>query len=289
MDSLPSGLEYHPTAASSAEARISRLKRDLVASLYLQAGPFWDAVRTLRERWDIVPRRTLPSEAKRETYSPVEPAIPFTWKKARAIDRWEEALEPLVEGFIPPELRRGPGWEVFLGACVMCDPPHTRLPEFAMFGRVYPSPFWPVVDCETDEIDTSQLRSMVAPPIERVFKEDYEDGEAFMEYRIVVDEHTKEEDVIHAFRAIKAAMGFRDRGGKPPIDRLTAIQCALLYDEHNGRDPASPDGRFRLWTYKKLSQKFRSLGVKNARSAEEHVNRGRELRKKTFVTRKPPP
>jgi hypothetical protein len=233
MDSLPSGPEYHPRAPSSAEARIARLKRDLVASLYVQDGLFWEAVRTLRTRWDIVPSRMVPSETRRETYSPAEPAIPFSWKKARAIDLWEDALVvELVERFIPPELRRGPAWDDFLGTCVMCDPPDTRLLEFATFGRIFPSTFWPVVEGDPDEIDTDKLRSMIAPPVERVFKRgpgaSYEDGEAFMDYRIVVNEHTKEKDVIHAFRAIKAAMGFRDRGGKPPIDPLAAIQCAVI-------------------------------------------------------------
>lgn len=67
--------------------------------------------------------------------------------------------------------------------------------------------------------------------------EPIEDGEQFAEYRIIVDEETKEEDIVRAFRAIKAAYGFRNPGGKPPIDRLTALQCAILYDEHNSVDP----------------------------------------------------
>jgi hypothetical protein len=134
------------------------------------------------------------------------------------------------------------------------------------------------VDCELDEIDTSRVHSMIAPPIERVFIDSYKDSGVFMEYRIVVDEYTKEKDVVHAFRAIKAACDLRSSGGRPPIDKLTAIQCAVLYDEHNGIDPE--DRRLKHWTYKKLAAKFRRLGVKNERSAEEHVKRGREFRDK---------
>lgn len=160
----------------------------------------------------------------------------------------------------------------------MCDPPPERLLEFASYGRVYPRVFWPLVECDREDIDVSKLHSMIAPPIEMVWKrgrsEPIEDGEQFAEYRIIVDEETKEEDIVRAFRAIKAAYGFRNPGGKPPIDRLTALQCAILYDEHNSVDP--DDRRCKIWTYKTLAAKF---GLRDERSAEEHVKRGRELRK----------
>lgn len=239
-------------------------------------------MRSVRSEWNITARRTMPSEGDIGTYCPVEqaPEKPaphkFTMALGRFFDSWRDALWPLKEHFVPDGLRRGPAWDDFFGACVMCDPPDDRLLEFAGFGAVYPSLFWSVVDCELDEIDASKVHSMIAPPVERVFKESYEGGEAFMEYRIVVDQHTKEEDMIHAFRAIKAASNFRNPGGKPPIDGLVAVQCAVLYDDHNGTDLA--DRRVRAWTYKKLADKFRGLGVKNERSAEEHVKRGRELR-----------
>ena len=148
---------------------------------------------------------------------------------------------------------------------------------FAAFGHVFPRPFWPDVDCDDEDIDKSKLRSMIAPPIETVLKEHHEDDEPFMEYRIVVDVHTKEADVLQAFRAVKDVLG-GGRPGKPPIDKLTAIQCAILYDDHNGSDP--DDGRAKIWSYRKLAARFRILGVKNERSAELHVKRGRELRKK---------
>jgi hypothetical protein len=222
----------------------------------------------------------LPSEENRGTYRPVKQR-PFGKPWEREVlqwnDRWDDTLKSLIDRFVPDLLRRS-GWYDFFGACVMCDPPDNRLHDFADFGRVYPSPLWPVVDCELDEVDKSNIHSMVAPPIERVFKESYEDGGVFMEYRIVVDEHTRKADVIRAFRAIKAASELRNPGGRPAIDKLTAIQCAVLYDDYNGTIPE--DGRVRLWTYKKFADKFRAFGVRNARSAEEHVKRGRDFRKK---------
>ena len=159
----------------------------------------------------------------------------------------------------------------------MCDPPDDCLPEFAKFGAVYPSVFWPVVDCEVEEIDFAKLHSMISPPIERVFKESYEEGEPFMEYRIVVDEDTTPQDIDNASRAIKAAADIKNRGGRKRMDKLVALQCAILYDDHNGVDPE--DNRYKLWTYEKLAAYLKHLGVKNKRSAEEHVKYGRELRK----------
>lgn len=252
-----------------------------MVSLYLRAGPFWEAVRDVRAEWGIRPRRTMPSEEDRGTLRPVEQEPRGKWTPARSKfnGRWDDAILPLKERFVPDLLRRS-GWEDFFEACVMCDPPDDRLLEFAEFGRVYPSPFWPVVEMDTDEIDMSKVHSMIAPPIERVWKRgpeaSYEDGEQFMEYRIVVDEHTKKADVIHAFRAIKAAYDMRSPGGRPAIDELAAIQCAVLYDDRNGTDPE--DRRHRVWTYDKLAAEFRGYGVKNKRSAEEHIKRGRELR-----------
>lgn len=283
MESLPNRL-YNPSLSSGAAKKIQRLKRELVRDLHGREGPFSEAVRGVRAEWGVAPREMLPSETERETHSPVEPSLGkfgYSLENAKTIDRWEDALKPLREAFVPPALRRGPAWNDFFGACVMCDPPETRLLEFAEFGHLYPSVFWPVVDCEDDEIDVEKLHSMVAPPIERVFIESEEDGEPFMRYRIVVDEETELEDVRLAFRAIKAAykhspVGKHSSKGRPPIDKLVAVQCAILYDEHNEVDPE--DARFWRWTYKSLADRFREYGVKNKRSAEEHVKVGRTLR-----------
>ena len=159
----------------------------------------------------------------------------------------------------------------------MCDPPEDCLLEFSKFGAVYPSVFWPVVDCEEEKIDLAKLQSMIAPPIERIFKESYEEGKPFMEYRIVVEEDTTPQDIDYAFRAIKATADIKNRGGRKRMDKLVALQCVIYYDDHNSVDPE--DNRCKLWTYEKLAAHFKHLGVKNKRSAEEHIKYGRELRK----------
>lgn len=266
--------ELTPTTESNGAARIGRLKGDLVTSLFLQYGPFWEAVSRVRAKWDVHPEAALPRENDRGSTRP-EDKLPRKWFFVD--DReWSGDITSLIQGFVPAVLRRS-GWDDFLGACVMHNPPEDRLDEFARFGRVYPRVFWPAVNYDEDEFDNDKLRSMIAPPIETVFIEDHDEDEPFMEYRIVVDGHTEKKDVVQAFLAIKAVLG-GGRPGRPPMDNLAALQCAVLYDDYNGVDP--DDGRRRLWTYKKLAARFRGRGVKNERSAEEHVKRGRELRKK---------
>ena len=149
-------------------------------ALFLQSGPFWVDVLSIRSEWGITAQRMLPSKADTGTYCPIDlaPEKPAPYKATKALgtffDRWDDALRPLKDRFVPDGLRRGPAWDDFFGACVMCDPPQKKLLEFAEFGRLHPSVFWPVIDCDDDEIDIDGLHSMVAPPIERVFVESAE-------------------------------------------------------------------------------------------------------------------
>jgi hypothetical protein len=113
---------------------------------------------------------------------------------------------------------------------------------------------------------------------------------------IEVHEHTTDKDVRAARRAIRVIQErdrFRVPGaadpatrleilkekqnspqprGKSGRDPLVAIQCAILYDRHNGKD--LEDGRRRTWTYKRLAERFK---LKSARAATEYVIAGREI------------
>jgi len=92
-----------------------------------------------------------------------------------------------------------------------------------------------------------------------------------LRYYIEVSEHTSGRDVRHAFRTI-AATQERPRNPKPKRDPLIAVQSAILYDKHNGKDPE--DSRRKKWTYEKLARKFE---LPSARSAGAHVEEGRRL------------
>jgi len=89
---------------------------------------------------------------------------------------------------------------------------------------------------------------------------------------ISVDEHTTARDVGRAFRMLAANRQAKSPAGAPRRDPLTALQCAILYDRHNGREPH--DAREWKWTYEKLRARF-NLG--SARAAEDYVREGRDL------------
>lgn len=89
---------------------------------------------------------------------------------------------------------------------------------------------------------------------------------------ILVEEHTTTREVERAMSILAAAREGEPKGGAPSRAPLVAIQCALLYDRHNGKDPH--DGRRKKWTYGKLGKRF---GLASARAAEEHVREGRKL------------
>jgi hypothetical protein len=77
---------------------------------------------------------------------------------------------------------------------------------------------------------------------------------------IFVGEETTEEDVRRAFRLLKRQRGYSKRG-RPPRDRLTAIQCAILVDRYG-------------WSYQQLTKRY---GWTSKDAAKEHVGYGREL------------
>ncbi len=85
-----------------------------------------------------------------------------------------------------------------------------------------------------------------------------------------MDDYTSEQDVRDAFRMISKSIGLR-KGTKPPRDRLTAVQCALLHNRHNDPDPE--DKRIRKWSYAKLGDEF-GFGT---RAAKDYVVLGREI------------
>jgi len=97
---------------------------------------------------------------------------------------------------------------------------------------------------------------------------------------IKVDEHTTEDDVRHAFRMISRMHESRPGGGRPRRDPLMALQCAILYDRHNERDPKDP--RRKKWTYEKLAKRF---GLPSTRSAKSSSKRDASALQKASTKR----
>src|SRR5215207_486116 len=102
MKELPDNF-YSPSRQSSAVEKIDRLKRELVRDLYSGEGPFSHAVRDVRARWGIQAQKKVPSKDDRGTWLPVEQEPAGKWSRDHMafIDRWNDALRPLKEGFVP--------------------------------------------------------------------------------------------------------------------------------------------------------------------------------------------
>lgn len=92
-------------------------------------------------------------------------------------------------------------------------------------------------------------------------------------YYLDVREDTSLEDIKRGYHVIRGLQGsHRDKTGAPTRDSLTAVQCAVLYEEFNAPDPV--DRRRRKWSYSRLAEQF---GFKSARAAKEYVIAGRRI------------
>ena len=85
---------------------------------------------------------------------------------------------------------------------------------------------------------------------------------------IAVYEETTSDDVQRAFGLISNTLPERSKKGPPRRDPLVALQCAVLYDRHNGKDPE--DRRRQLWSYERLAEEF-GLGAGETQKAKKQV------------------
>ena len=209
----------------------------------------------------------------------------------------------------------GPLCRGFISICIIYDPPETELLSFAARGgpRPYekeptepsriPLVMLPAVRQERDWIKSADaeryyyheiIREVAKrlqewrgidlwPVINEVLRdlgprlqEDLREWEEQDNpFRWIIDPEVvaSRDDVVKTWRF---ARSYTKPGGRPPMDKLVAVQCAILYDDYNSREPE--DGRLKKWTHEKLAVQFREYGVKDARSAEEHIKVGREYR-----------
>ncbi len=87
---------------------------------------------------------------------------------------------------------------------------------------------------------------------------------------IAVEPETTEEDVRAAFRLLSASLSSRPRAGKPARDKMTAVQCAIWYDECG-------------WSHAQLAEHFgwavqEQAGAKlRSETVRKHVQEGRTI------------
>jgi hypothetical protein len=236
------------TYGSDAWRSMARYKERLVLQLFVEHGPFWDAVSEVRQRRRIVPSREVP---------------PPEFNSLGTM-RYQEDVYRIRDAMIPERFyeRFTFDWLGFIAACLIYQPPRTAegLVEFATFGSGPYSYTFIAASMSAEESP-----QMLAPPI-REFRG--EDG--VFRYDIRVDEDTSEADVRRAYWKIRAIRKKHSKAGAPKRDQMIAVQCAILYDEENLSDAA--DGRRKRWTHARLANRY---GLNSGRAAKAHIELGR--------------
>lgn len=142
--------------------------------LYMRRGPFWEAVRDVRDRWNISARTQLPPEGVRGGLLP-QGAPDFDNDRSAHMDyalQWGDEMLAVRDSVVPGARQRISrihddhrfelSWQQFLSACVLYDPPEDRLLEFASYGR--PEPTY-LTGGKLILRGTQDLPRMVDPPV----------------------------------------------------------------------------------------------------------------------------
>jgi hypothetical protein len=274
---------------SSAERRFRALKHDFTLQVFLQEGPFWEAVHTLRERWRIQPFVRVPDAGDRTTPAVLDVLGPDAKQQQlrELLERtWSAEIAQFHDAHVPSSLWRGGRrisrilWFSFLAYCVLHDPPEMDLTTFAATGNSMvvrhrgidprevdletwelapatndahpvigaPIVYWPDPDELSDvwrwfleallnELGRRHLVPLgidIGAAVDAILRETglrYEATERFvlpLHPLVTVNQDTRKEDVMSAFRAIGATQKDRSSGGRPKLDPLTAVECALM-------------------------------------------------------------
>jgi len=238
-------------------------------------------------------------------------------RQLELITRWGNDLDAVRDRVVPEPYRDwqyfGVLWREFISACVLYDPPKKNLLSFATRGG--PQPYekefpdvprimLPAVrqlrdwtkSAYTEEWYYQEIIHEVAErlretygidlwPVIREVQNDlglqlreglreWEEEHNPFRWYISVEDAASRDDVVKAYWYARSRS---KPGGRPPMDKLVAVQCAILYDDYNSTDP--DDRRVKRWTHETLAGEMRALGVKNKRSAGLHIEFGRKLRK----------
>jgi hypothetical protein len=127
-----------------------------VLQLYVQRGPFWEAVQQLRLRRGIEPSTHIPSIHMLLWLSP--PSFDKQHDNIRTEDqrkeweeadmRWRDDLLTIILRVVPERFRARHSlnspfdWYGFISACVLHDPPKTDLRKFSEIGGPWASSLW---------------------------------------------------------------------------------------------------------------------------------------------------
>ncbi len=193
----------------------------------------------------------------------------------------------------------GPGyWDVFLANCVLYDPPPTALLDFAArAGAEYDPPrsssrvdlrapdlmieaydlLWRNILAEVERRYLAPLNIDLHAMVTNCMWTTPQAWETYRQHTeaipvrsfIEITPRTTKEEVLSDFQAITAEQAERPKAGRPPRDRLIAVQCANLRGEG--------------WTDEQLAEYFDwemgedEYGKPCCHSAREHTKLGREI------------
>jgi hypothetical protein len=129
---------------SSARKRLRRLRHELVLQLYLRREPLWDAIRDVRDRWNISAEVCLPPPVVGYLSLEGPPAHQdrgyakhaFSWHEEMSAIWAKVDPEPRLPTSDYSDLQLELSWGDFLSACVLYDPPEDQLVEFASYGAL---------------------------------------------------------------------------------------------------------------------------------------------------------
>jgi hypothetical protein len=327
---------------SRAFSRLQRFKQGLVLDLFLQRDLFWELVRQLRKERGIAASVQLPPEAA-ESWMALMPLLPsdapeYPGYKAAAADkvdfyrfadRWSEDIGSILSAVLPDELRHFLDYRVvevhhfynrehlskFCAACVLYDPPETKLREFA---RYHDPPAYPANSLpEASSLTTKHVKMRMSAIEERsIGNEELRQQQRFYESLLLkIDERLTPQGIdlrsiiedIHrehpelkrelskeldkrfyinvdehtterdAVRAYRTIASSWPRlpAGTKPQRNQLIAVQCAIFHDRHNKTDAS-DKRRHLWTYKRLAEEF---SLASAQAAKDHVKLGRKLLK----------
>lgn len=230
----------------------SKDRRRLTLDLYTRYGDFWELIEALRAEYAVSPIVGIPPEPdfhaesvglmsrlvmperfhmppETPDHAPYNLPPELVTSELRQAHRWGRVagflgrLEVVWRECIPEDIRSGTNvaghlsWAPFLSACVMFDPPPDRLLEFAdhddHFAAALPkSTFWQ----EPDDVAAARV----------ALKELFRSGDA--------DRYSEAIELFRqSFRPSTLAPNPPQSRGRPPVDDLEAVQCAIWRRDGN--------------------------------------------------------
>ena len=163
---------------SSADEGLRRLRGDLILQLFMRRGPLWEAVRNVRDRWNITPKVQLPPPVVGWLLPEGAPERDYSKEYAEYLRQWDEEMSAIrvkvtpkpsvtTDDFFDYELKMS--WIHFLSACVIYDPPDNQLIEFASYRNPKPT-YLPDGRFPPDRGNLKGLPEMVDPPIKSLWE-----------------------------------------------------------------------------------------------------------------------